>query len=315
MAELTAQGPADPAFASSAATSEDGKPFPLPPLRDDLTLLPASPDKNGAPAWSIHDPVRGCYFRIGHAAFEMLSRWDRGMSDRLVASVRAETVLDPDEDDVRRLSVFLRANGLVSREDPAATEEFERIERAGWPAWWKWLVHNYLFVRIPLVRPDRFLERTRWLADSVASPVVGWLILLLGAIGIFLVLRRWDAFTATFLSFANWQGLVWLGITMTGAKVLHELGHAYTAKRYNCRVPTMGVALLVLYPVLYTDTTDAWCLTSREQRLRVGAAGIRVELALVLICTFQWSFLPEGPAKSAAFLIATASWVTTLLIN
>ena len=39
------------------------------------------------------------------------------------------------------------------------------------------------------------------------------------------------------------------------------MGHAYTAKRFGCRVPTMGVALLVMVPVLYTDVNDGWKLT------------------------------------------------------
>lgn len=67
--------------------------------------------------------------------------------------------------------------------------------------------------------------------------------------------------------------------------------------------------------MLYTDTSDSWRLTSRVQRLRVGAAGIRLELMLALLATLLWSLLPDGPARSAVFLIATATWISTLLIN
>ncbi len=52
------------------------------------------------------------------------------------------------------------------------------------------------------------------------------------------------------------------------------MGHALTAKRYGCRVPSMGIALLVLWPVLYTDVTETWKLVSRRQRLAVGLAGV-----------------------------------------
>jgi putative peptide zinc metalloprotease protein len=176
-------------------------------------------------------------------------------------------------------------------------------------------VHNYLFVRIPLVRPDRFLAATQPIADALASRPVQGAVLVMGALGLLLALRQWDQFLATFLAFANWQGVVWAAITLSAAKILHELGHAYTARRYGCRVPTMGVAFLVMYPVLYTDTSDSWRLTSRVQRLRVGAAGIRLELMLALLATLLWSLLPEGPARSAVFLIATATWISTLLIN
>ncbi|MEQ8603910.1 MAG: peptidase [Marivibrio sp.] len=303
-----------PDSVARAPTADEG-PIALPPLREDLRLLPAAADRDGAPGWTIFDPVRNRYFRIGHAAYEMLRRWRLRRSDRLVAAVAAETVLTPEEADVAALVLFLRANGLVQRSEPEVAAEFARVDKAGRPTWWKWVVHNYLFVRIPLVRPDRFLAATQPVADLVASRPVQGAILALGALGVVLALRQWDQFLTTFMAFANWQGVVWAAVTLTAAKILHELAHAYTARRYGCRVPTMGVAFLVLYPVLYTDTSDSWRLTSRGRRLRVGAAGIRLELMLALLATLLWSLLPEGPARSAVFLIATATWISTLLIN
>lgn len=47
----------------------------------------------------------------------------------------------------------------------------------------------------------------------------------------------------------------------------------------------------------------------------IGAAGMRVELMLAVLATFAWSFLPDGPVQSAAFVLATTTWVLTLLIN
>ena len=98
-------------------------------------------------------------------------------------------------------------------------------------------------------------------------------------------------------------------------KTLHELGHAYTAIRYGVRVNTMGVAFMLLMPLLYTDVTDAWRLSSRRQRFAIGAAGIVVELSIAGICTFLWAFLPDGSLKSAAFLLATTSWIMSLAVN
>jgi len=77
----------------------------------------------------------------------------------------------------------------------------------------------------------------------------------------------------------------------------------------------MGVAFLVLFPVLYTDNTNAYALKSKYKRLRIVLAGMKVEIYLAIIATFLWSFLPEGPLKSIAFIIATTSWITSLLVN
>lgn len=300
---------------SAAALDGVEEDSPLPDLRTDLKLLPAAPDGRGVPGWTIFDPLRNRYFRIGPLEFECLSRWRAGTVGRVVDAVRRDTVLSLELDDVDRLTKFLRSNCLLIRSDPDAPDAFSTIANAGRQGWWKMAVHNYLFFRIPLVRPTGFLRATQPVADVVASPFSQALILLLGVVGLFLVGRQWDQFTTTFLGFLNWQGAVWAAITLTATKLLHELGHAYSTTRHGGRVPTMGVAFLVMYPVLYTDTTDAWRLTSRAARLSIATAGIRVELAIALLATFAWSFMPDGPARSAVFLLATATWITTLFIN
>jgi putative peptide zinc metalloprotease protein len=65
----------------------------------------------------------------------------------------------------------------------------------------------------------------------------------------------------------------------------------------------------------YTDTNDTWRLTSRWQRLLVASAGILTELVIAAWATLAWAFLPDGALRSAAFVLATTSWVATLAIN
>jgi putative peptide zinc metalloprotease protein len=77
----------------------------------------------------------------------------------------------------------------------------------------------------------------------------------------------------------------------------------------------MGVCFLVMFPVLYTDVTDAWRLGSRRKRLMIGAAGVAVELAVACFATLAWAFLDDGPARSVAFTMATVGWVISLAIN
>ena len=50
-------------------------------------------------------------------------------------------------------------------------------------------------------------------------------------------------------------------------------------------------------------------LTSRRKRMAIGIAGVTAELGLAFIATFLWSFLPDGALRSAAFLVATTTWV------
>lgn len=287
----------------------------LPLLREDLTLLPGPRNWHGAPTWTIHDPVRNCYHRIGRIAFDLLTFWHLGTTEAVANAFEKANGHKPAAEDIAWLAHFLRSNLLVQRRTAEDVASLKRIAAAKQTAWRRSLFHQYLFFRIPLVRPQSFLNATAFLGDILFS---GWLLLItafFGVIGLFLVARQWDSFLNTFQHFFTWQGIAWYGGALIFAKICHELGHAYAATRAGCRVPTMGIAFLVMWPVLYTDTTDAWRLVDRRQRLLIGAAGMLTEILLALIATFLWTFLPEGPLKSATFLIATVTWIMTLAVN
>ncbi len=287
----------------------------LPDLRDDLRLLPGPRDPAGAPGYLLFDPVQNRYFALDWHAYEMLTRWSSGDPERMLGAVYRQTMARPTIDQVAALTRFLIGNGLVRDDSETGT----RTRTAKLTATHRSLVrkglHSYLFFRIPLVRPDRFLSLTLPWVEIVFSPTLRVGLLGLGVIGLYLTVRQWEVFLSTFQSFYSLGGILAFGAALTVCKVLHELGHAYTAKRYGCRVPTMGVAFMLLWPILYTDTGDAWRLTDRWQRVHIAVAGLAVELSLAMLATFLWAFLPEGPGRSAAFLIATVSWVTSLAVN
>ncbi|MDP2282937.1 MAG: HlyD family efflux transporter periplasmic adaptor subunit, partial [Pseudohongiella sp.] len=62
-------------------------------------------------------------------------------------------------------------------------------------------------------------------------------------------------------------------------------------------------------------TNETWRLTSRWQRLQVSVAGIATELMIAAWATLAWGLLPDGELRSLAFMLATTSWVATVLIN
>ncbi len=297
------------------ATSIDPARYVPAALREDLDLHPGPLSLTGALTWTLHDPVRNCFFSIGELEFGMLQRWGPHTVNELVALVNEQTPLGVTAQHVMSLEHFLTANQLVQISGEAALKRLGLIAQHMRVGIGAWLLHRYLFFRVPLLRPDAFLSRTLPAVSFVFSRNFALLIVLAGMLGIYLVTRQWDAFTGTFSYFFSLDGILIYALALLISKMLHELGHAYTAKRYGLKVPTMGVAFLVMWPVLFTDTTDAWKLTSRKQRMAISAAGVITELALAASATLAWSFLPEGAWKSAAFFLATASWTITVLIN
>ena len=287
----------------------------LPPLRNDLQLLPGPRARDGSATWTLHDPARGRFFRIGWLEFEILARWAPGSADNVAARVDAETPFTVTPDEVAGIGRFLEQNDLSAAGSAnlgaRLADQVERAQKG--PL--SWLLHNYLFLRIPLVRPDRFLDATLPYVRAVFSPWFPAAVMAIALLALMLVVRQWEHFAATFLYFFSWEGAVYYAIALVVAKLVHELGHAYTAKHYGLRVPSMGIAFLVMFPVLYTDTGEAWRLTRRRPVLAIGFAGMAAELTLAALSLLAWGLLPEGPLKSAMFFLATTSWLMALVVN
>ena len=289
--------------------------MPLPPLREDLNLTDGPPLENGAPSWTIHDPVRGRYYRVGRLEFALLSRWAAGSVEALVDRVNRETTLSVGPEEVLAFVRFVEAHQLVAPEDAGARQRLATLAGLPQEALWRRVLHRYLFFRIPLVHPDRFLDATLFLVRPLGRSFCLRLLALAGLLAVWLTIRRWDEFTHTFLYFFSPEGLAWYVGALVLAKLVHELGHAYTAKHHGTAVPSLGVAFIVLWPVLYTDNTDAWQVPSRRARMSMVAAGVLAELALAVVATLLWHVLPDGPARSACFVLATVTWVGSVMIN
>ncbi len=288
----------------------------VPKIRQDIKLFPGPQHRDGSPSWRILDPVRNRFFEIGWLEFEMLSRWaDHTKVEALIAHVSAETPLRPTEDEVVGFIQFLATNQLVVPGNKEALGQLRSRWIRGVKPWYEQLFHNYLFFRIPLVRPDKFLERTLPFAEIFFTRSFLTIVLAVFFVDLYLIQREWDELRRTFAYFFNLQGGLYFAIAATFSKVLHELGHAYAAKRYGTRVPAMGVAFLVMWPFLYTDTGETWKLADRKKQIVIASAGMATELALACFATLLWTITPEGPTKHVLFILATTTWVMTLAVN
>lgn len=287
----------------------------LPRLREELDFLPGPSLSDGQPSWTLHDPIRNLFYRIDWPTFEILQRWDMDDPEVITEDINGETTLNLDADDVKRIATFLLDNQLIQPEGHFnASQMAGRLEKIQGNAF-KWLLHHYLFFRIPLWQPDAWLGRWKHVAGIFYTRGFLWMTLGALVLGLSQVVRRWDVFAASLVDTFNWEGLAAYGMAVFLVKLLHELGHAFTAKRMGCRVPTMGVAFLVMWPMAYTDTNETWRLTNRYQRMKVASAGIVTELAIAAWATLAWGFLPDGALKSSAFVLATTSWIATLAVN
>ncbi len=288
----------------------------IPPLRSDLELVPAPTAADGSPQYTLYDPVSETYHRFGWAEGQVLAGWRAGMTAaELASSVRARSTLAVTEEDVAGFVALVEAHGFTTpwptRSGTRLAAEAER-RRIGPFAW---LVHHYIYIRIPLVSPDRFLDRTLPLARALAGAPMLLVYLSAALLGAWLLAARWEDYLHTFPSFLTPAGAMAYGLTIVGVKTIHEFSHAYVAKSRGVRVRTMGLVLIVFWPIPYTDVTDAWRLPDRTGRFAIGIAGVAAELVLAGIALLGWALSPPGLARSVFFLVSSVTLVSTLVAN
>jgi putative peptide zinc metalloprotease protein len=300
-----------------AALTAPAKPLPqkVPPIREELRLIPAANNPDGSPAWMIQDPISNKFYRIGWLDFELLVRWQMGDIAAIVDDVNNSTTLNVDENHVKGLASFLMQHHLLQANSPQAVAGLIKEATTKKLSALSWLLHHYLFFRIPVIRPQKVLASLMPFLRWVYTPTMAYIVLGAALSGLYLVARQWDVFRSTFIDQLTLAGIFSYGVALLFSKCLHELGHAFTATRYGVRVAHMGIAMLVLLPMPYTDTSESWKLTNPKQRLHIAAAGIVTELALAAFATLFWALADDGALKNALFFLATTSWILTLAVN
>lgn len=288
----------------------------LPPLRDELEIGPGPSAHDGSRTWTINDPSTGRFIRLGWMEFEVLLRWSLGKPSAIAAAVSAQTTLQISAAEVQQFAGHMQAANLLRAASPVAVGHLLRQYTAARQAGWAWrALKSYLFFRIPLLRPDRLYARLIRSLGWVFAPAFHLATLMAGLLGLLLASQQWDVFVNSFPYLATGEGVL-LGLaSLALLKILHECGHGLVAKRFGCRTRTAGIAVMLFVPMLYTDITDAWRLTSRYQRMLIGAAGIITELAVACWALLLWNVLPDGPLRDVAFFWATTAWVLTILVN
>ncbi|MEY8879128.1 MAG: HlyD family efflux transporter periplasmic adaptor subunit [Leptothrix sp. (in: b-proteobacteria)] len=300
-------------LAAATGAAPATAPARWPALRDDLQLHhgPALPD--GQPSWTLHDPVRHRFLRIDWLTHEVLRHWWLGHPALIAEQINQQTTLAVSAEHVEQVLALAVREQLVQ---PAAPRPATApAEASGLGAVARWLLHHYLFFRIPLFNPDRLLQRLLPWLGGLGSRGFGVATLLALLVGLAGLARHIDVVQAQWLDLLSWRGLALYGLTLTLVKVAHEFGHALVAKHHGLRVPTMGAAFMVMWPVAYTDTSEAWRLDDARARLQIAAAGVRTELTLAAWATLAWLLLPDGGLRTACFIVATMTWISSLLIN
>lgn len=265
----------------------------------------------------LSNPLSNEFFRVTEDAYAFLSRL---VADRTVEQAWRDTLAnDPEsmlsqQEVVQLLGQLNLSNLLQADRAGASASLFERYrQRRGRER--RALLMSVLSIRIPLLDPDRMLERAQPLVRALVSPFGLLAYLLLLGLGVKALMDRSDELFHQAAGLLAPDNLVLLYLGFAIAKVVHEFGHAAVCKRFGGEVHTMGVMLLLFAPLPYVDASASWGFRRSAPRMLVGAAGVLAELAVAAVAAMVWAYSAPGVSGALAYNVIFAASVSTLVFN
>lgn len=276
----------------------------------------------------VADPASNQFFRLNEAAYRFVALLDGRRTVAEAWTICNDQLGDDaptQPESIQLLGQLYTSNLLIAELPPDAAGLFGRYHKRITREIQSYLM-NIMFLRIPLLDPDRFLDR--WIAAA------GWLFSWFGGLlwmallltGGYFLAGRWDELTDQTRSVFDQMTLMANLPAMYGAmivtKVLHEFGHAFACKKFGRQngtggeVHAMGVMFLIFTPLPYVDASSSWAFRSKWHRIVVGLGGMYIELALAAIAAIVWANSGDGTlAKSLSYYVIFIAGVSTVLFN
>jgi len=263
----------------------------------------------------LSDRMSGSHFRCAMEVEPFL----RLLDGRHTVGEAAEAALeeqDRDQVEIIQLLAALDAAQLLidlaPRDSSAIFGQQQRLKRRRWLQ----RMASPLAIQLPLIDPDRFLERTAKRLQWLLTPTAFWIWLALVSVCGLMALDARAGFALHWVSrFIDPGNLLLLWLLYPLVKGLHELGHGIATRAWGGEVHELGVMLLVFTPVPYVDASASTAFASRTRRMVVAAAGIMVELLLAAVAFLVWNSVEPGLLRDACFNIMVIGGVSTLLFN
>ncbi len=270
----------------------------------------------GVPAYVVRDPVTFGSHKFSADDYAVLCalRVDRTLHETFEVLVLQRRLGEDDEERFFRFVFSLHKLGLLKL--PIADEKsLYRRHEAQSKARRARLVTSVLFWRVPLVKPNGFLERTIGYVRPLFSrgAMIAWCLLVV--VAGWVIARNWADFSAPVLNIFTSSNLPLLWVTLVVLKVAHELGHAYATKYFGGHVPEMGAYFIVGTPCAYVDATASWGFSRKRERLFVCIAGMYVEIGIGALAAILWSVTPPGSLQSVLHNVIVLSTVVTVAFN
>ncbi len=265
----------------------------------------------------LTDEFKESYFRCSQTAYRFLTLLDGARTvEEAYHELQNQQPTQIDRADILMLLTNLLTADLLYSDHKIEIDELvqrfeannQHLHRQKWS--------RPFAIKIPLLDPDHFLEKTKNIIAPFLHRLTLWIWGIVVLIAISTAWLNWSDLQEHWQSrFTDPVNLLWLWLMYPVIKAIHELGHAYTTKIWGGVVHEMGVMFLVFFPVPYVDSSASNRFQSKHRRMIVGAVGILVELFLAAIALLIWVNISPGLLSDILFNIMVIGGISTLLFN
>ena len=277
-----------------------------PKLRNDLIV--SRQQAGGAVRYVIKDGRSGKFFRFGEVEQCIAEQLDGETpldAVRQQTEAKFEGTLPPEA-----LAAFiakLQKNGLLEAQGAPAPAP-SKLGRPGR------LLGNLLYMRIPLMDPNRLFDRLVRRVQFCFTPqflILSATLILLATI---ITVLQWSDVRQDLSRLYRLSSIPLFALVTFGLAFAHESAHGLTCKRFGGEVHELGFLLLYFTPGFYTNVSDAWLFPEKSKRLWVGVAGPYFELFLWALATLTWRVTDvDTRINYAALIVMTTSGIKTFL--
>lgn len=275
-------------------------------------------DYRGLIWYLLEDTTTGRNHRFNPAAYQFIGLLDGHRSVQEIYTQLEKQLKDyaPGQEDIIRLMGQLHAADLVQTDTLIDTEELFERQGQHKSSKLKQRFSNPIAQKVPLWDPEAFLtkhfNKVGWLFSTWVA--IAWVLLI--GYSLLQAAIHWPQISQYFsINALSPYNLIIVFLLYPPIKILHELGHAFSAKLEGGEVHEMGINFLMFMPIPYVNVSTATHFRNKYKRILVSAAGILVESFLAALGLLLFLATEPGLIQDIGFNIFMIGGISSLFFN